>query len=40
MTTPGGFTLSPLILENIFQATGTMTTTINGTTYSQPANGD
>ncbi|MEV6341086.1 hypothetical protein AB0M12_40990 [Nocardia vinacea] len=36
---PGGFTLSPAVLENNFQATGTMTTTIDGTTYTQPANG-
>jgi hypothetical protein len=40
VTSPGGFTLSPLILENIFQATGTLTTTINGTTYTQPPNGE
>jgi hypothetical protein len=40
VTSPGGFTLSPLILENIFQATGTLTTTIDGTTYTQPGNGD
>jgi len=40
LTSPAGFTLSPLILENIFQATGTMTTTIDGVTYTQPGNGD
>jgi hypothetical protein len=39
VTSPGGFTLSPLILENIFQATGTMATTIDGITYPQPGNG-
>jgi hypothetical protein len=39
-TSPGGLTLSPLILENIFQASGTMTTTIDGVTYTQPGNGD
>ena len=40
VTSPDGFTLSPLILENIFQATGTMTTTIDGQAYTQPWNGD
>jgi hypothetical protein len=40
VTGPGGFTLSPLILENIFQATGTLTTTIDGVVYTQPGNGD
>ena len=40
VTSPDGFTLSPLILENIFQATGTMTTTIDGHAYTQPGNGD
>ncbi|MBY8862351.1 hypothetical protein K7711_38175 [Nocardia sp. CA2R105] len=37
---PGGFTLSPAVMENNFQATGTMTTTIDGKTYIQPGNGD
>jgi hypothetical protein len=40
LTSPGGFTLSPAILENIFAATGTMTTTIDGASYTQPGNGD
>jgi len=30
----------PAILENIFAATGTMTTTIDGASYTQPGNGD
>ncbi len=40
VTSLGGFTvgLSVLFLNN-FQATGTMTTTIDGQTYTQPANG-
>ncbi|GAA2121349.1 hypothetical protein [Actinomadura napierensis] len=36
---PGGFVLSPSSLQSDFQATGTMTTTIDGRTYRQPANG-
>jgi len=41
VTSPGGFTLSLTdeLYYNEFEATGTMTTTINGTTYTQPANG-
>lgn len=38
-TSPDGFHLTIDVLTNIFQATGTLTTTINGTTYRQPANG-
>ncbi|MFJ3802488.1 hypothetical protein ACIPSJ_40210 [Streptomyces sp. NPDC090088] len=39
-TGPGGFTLGPSVLiGNDFQAVGTLTTTIDGTTYAQPANG-
>ncbi|MFI6435407.1 hypothetical protein [Streptomyces sp. NPDC050759] len=39
-TGPGGFTLGPAaMLKNDFQALGTLTTSIDGTTYSQPANG-
>lgn len=35
-----GFTLGPsVMLGNDFQAVGTLTTTIDGTTYAQPANG-
>jgi hypothetical protein len=40
ITSPGGFTLGPsVLLSNNFQPTGTMTTTIDGITYTQPANG-
>ncbi|KUN84023.1 hypothetical protein AQJ64_16330 [Streptomyces griseoruber] len=39
-TGPGGFTLGPsVMLGNDFQAVGTLTTTIDGTTHTQPANG-
>lgn len=39
-TGPDGFTLGPsVVLRNDFQAVGTLTTTIDGTTYTQPANG-
>ncbi|WP_425826284.1 hypothetical protein [Streptomyces fractus] len=39
-TGPDGFTLGPsVMLRNDFQAVGTLTTTIDGTTYRQPANG-
>ncbi|MFF7656246.1 hypothetical protein ACFZCY_41575 [Streptomyces sp. NPDC007983] len=39
-TGPEGFTLGPsVMLRNDFQAVGTLTTTIDGTTYTQPANG-
>ena len=39
-TSPGGFTINTSLLNsNNFQATGTMTTTLNGRTYTQPANG-
>ncbi|MEU2773115.1 hypothetical protein ABZ646_09310 [Streptomyces sp. NPDC007162] len=39
-TGPDGFTLGPSVtLRNNFQAVGTLTTTIDGTTYTQPANG-
>ncbi len=37
-TSPGGFHLTINIETNIFQATGTLTTTIDGRTYKQPAN--
>ena len=36
---PDGFSLFPQVLQNDFQTTGTLTTTIDGTVYSQPANG-
>jgi hypothetical protein len=39
-TGPGGFNLTIDVMKNIFQATGTLTTTINGHTYVQPGNGD
>jgi hypothetical protein len=40
VTGSGGFTVGPsLLLSNDFEATGTMTTTINGRTYTQPGNG-
>ena len=40
LTSPGGFTLGlSVLIDNNFQATGTMTTTIDGQTYTQPANG-
>lgn len=40
-TSPGGFTVNTNLLNtsNNLQATGTMTTTLNGRTYTQPANG-
>lgn len=39
-TGPDGFTLGPAAMfRNDFQAVGTLTTTIDGTTYTQPANG-
>ncbi|GAB2989961.1 hypothetical protein GCM10023080_064810 [Streptomyces pseudoechinosporeus] len=38
-TSPDGFRLTIDVLTNIFQATGTLTTTINGHVYEQPKNG-
>ncbi len=38
-TSPGGFHLTINIETDIFHATGTLTTTIDGHTYKQPANG-
>jgi hypothetical protein len=38
-TGPGGFHLSIDAMENIFEANGTLTTTVDGIVYSQPANG-
>lgn len=38
-TGPDGFTLSAQALQSDLEATGTMTTTIDGQTYLQPANG-
>jgi len=40
VTSADGFNLTIDILTNIFQATGTLTTTVNGRTYRQPANGN
>ncbi|KAF4153359.1 hypothetical protein CNMCM6069_000925 [Aspergillus lentulus] len=37
-TGPGGFHLSIDAMTNIFEANGTLTTTVNGVVYSQPAN--
>jgi hypothetical protein len=40
ITSPNGFTLGPSVLiSNDFEPTGTMTTTLDGVTYSQPAAG-
>ncbi|KAI0490557.1 hypothetical protein F4859DRAFT_12265 [Xylaria cf. heliscus] len=39
ITSEDGFHLSIDVLLNIFEANGTLTTTINGTKYEQPANG-
>ncbi|MQY21455.1 hypothetical protein [Nocardia macrotermitis] len=36
---PNGFTMSPALLQSNFQVTGTLTITIDGHTYTQPANG-
>ncbi|MEU4344186.1 hypothetical protein AB0H00_23490 [Nocardia sp. NPDC023852] len=36
---PDGFTLGPETIQNNFRATGTMTTVLDGHTYTQPANG-
>jgi hypothetical protein len=38
-TGPGGFQLTIDALANIFEANGTLTTTMNGVTYYQPLNG-
>jgi hypothetical protein len=36
----GGFTLgATVLLQNVFQATGCLSTTVDGVTYTQPANG-
>lgn len=37
-TTPGGFHLTIDVLTNIFEATGNLTTTINGVSFYQPLN--
>lgn len=38
-TSPGGFHLEIDAVHNIFQATGSLTTTLDGKTYTQPQNG-
>ncbi|KAL4900632.1 hypothetical protein BDW74DRAFT_188075 [Aspergillus multicolor] len=38
-TGPGGFQLSIDVMLNVFNANGTLTTTIDGVVYEQPANG-
>ncbi|SPO05502.1 uncharacterized protein DNG_08189 [Cephalotrichum gorgonifer] len=38
-TGPGGFQLEIDVMTNIFSATGTLTTTLDGVVYEQPANG-
>jgi len=40
LTSPDGFKLTIDYMLNVFQATGTLTTTINGKTYVQPGNGN
>jgi hypothetical protein len=40
VTSPDGFKLTIDVMRNIFDAIGTLTTTINGRTYTQPANGN
>ena len=40
LTSPDGFKLTIDVMTNIFQATGTLTTTIDGQTYTQPGNGN
>jgi hypothetical protein len=38
-TGPGGFHLTIDAMDNLFEANGTLTTTVNGVTYYQPLNG-
>jgi hypothetical protein len=38
-TGPGGFKLSIDAVTNVFEANGTLTTTVDGVVYRQPANG-
>jgi len=40
ITSPDGFHLTIDFFTNIFEATGTLTTTIDGQTYTQPGNGN
>jgi len=39
VTSPDGFHLTISLLDNLFDATGTLTTTVGDQTYTQPANG-
>jgi hypothetical protein len=39
ITSPDGFHLTISLLDNLFDATGTLTTTVGDQTYTQPANG-
>jgi hypothetical protein len=39
VTSPDGFHLRIDVLQTVFEATGTLTTTVDGRTYTQPANG-
>lgn len=39
LTGPEGFQLTIDVMTNIFKANGTLTTTVNGKAYFQPANG-
>jgi hypothetical protein len=39
VTSPDGFHLTINVLETVFEATGTLTTTVDGRAYAQPANG-
>jgi hypothetical protein len=39
VTSPRGFHLEINVMTNIFNATGTLTTTVDGIKYRQPANG-
>ena len=40
MTSADGFKLTIDVFANIFQDTSTLTTTIDGKTYTQPGNGN
>jgi len=40
VTSPDGFKLTIDVMKNIFQATGTLTTAVDGKTYRQPSNGN
>lgn len=39
MTSPGGFFLTVDMFHNVFEANGTLTTTLDGVVYTQPQNG-